>query len=288
MTNDHNLPWWLVKSIQKTMDEYDGGEEDYSATALNTPPMIYSLSKKHEVEEDYSDLLISFDGTALHNQVENTLTNEDGVVVEERYFATINVPDSPSKKKFVVSGKIDLYDETTRTLWDHKKSKMYKFINTDMKDFEQQLNVNRWLMHQNGVEVEYIKIAGFPRDFDMNGSERNRNYPEIAFVPCHIPLWCFEDVEEFIRNSILEKEHALRGRTRSCTQKERWQKDSVYRIVKPGATKSTKNCNSHEEALQYVKDNNIVEAEILEKKGEAIRCDKYCKYRQFCPDPGSL
>ena len=27
MTNDHNLPWWLVKSIQKTMDEYDGGDE---------------------------------------------------------------------------------------------------------------------------------------------------------------------------------------------------------------------------------------------------------------------
>ena len=285
MKNRYNLPDWLVESIQFVRDKYDSGDSDFSTTTLNKPPMIYVLEQQHEVEQDAADLLPSYTGTMVHDGIEDSLKDNERYVVEERFYRTIYINESPiEKKEFLIGGQIDLFDRETQLLWDHKNSSIYKFLKGDHDDYVKQHSVNKWIMEGNGYEVKGARVSGFPSDWKRSDARYDPNYPQIRFVPLEVELWDEITTMAYIKQSILDKLYAMQGKIRPCSAKERWQRPNKYALMKEGSARAIKLYDSKEEAVEALKDGYYVE----DRPGKAIRCEDWCDVRQWCPNPGPI
>ena len=292
LTNHYGLPDWLIEAVGYIQSKYEPGEKtDYSATSLAEPPMIAGLKYQYrdQLEQDASEALAAFMGTCVHDSLEEAIKDNERYIVERRFYNTIHVPDSPTKKDFVISGQIDLYDLETQHLSDHKITSTIKILRGDHSEYEAQASVNRWLMRANGYDPKSFSIAGFLKDWRRGESKRDSNYPNFPFKKLDLPFWSEEATEEYIRNAIIEKEFAKQGIMRPCTKEERWQRDGVFAIMKKGRKSSIRNLSTREEAEQYIKDKDLKGVWIEERKGEAIRCDAgYCPVAQFCNQSGPL
>lgn len=284
MKNSKNLPEWLVEVVGKTRNQYSPGEEtDYSATSLIVPPMIYALEKKYQPEDDVNDALSAFLGTAMHDKIEEHLKDNPRYLVEKRYYKKIHVPDSPTKKDFVVSAQIDLYDKETKTLSDHKLSKMYSFQH-EKEEYEIQLNIQAWLLRDQGYDPQYLRINGFAKDWGATSVGRSKDYPESMYIPVSFPLWEDEDVEAYIRNSILEKEYAKLGQMIICTDKQRWARPASYKVKRKGRKTAIRCFDTQVAAEEYIRNmKKPTGKEYVEYvPGEDVRCKHYCKVNKYC------
>ena len=62
MKNRHDLPQWLLNAVIDTRAQYNPGEKtDYSITSLIQPPMVYTLTKQHQPEEDVADARVQLE-----------------------------------------------------------------------------------------------------------------------------------------------------------------------------------------------------------------------------------
>ena len=268
-----DLPKWLQRVIEETGNAYTKGKSDFSTTELISPPLIRKLMKEHkdELEVLPEDQLASFFGTGCHNQIENIfdLIDEDQkeYIVEERMYAEIN--------DYVIGGQIDLYVVEDEELWDHKFTSIYKLMSGDHFDYEAQLNINRWLLHQNGYNVKRLFISGFPLDWRKSDSRNREDYPNSRFKPLEFPLWKLGDTEEFIRERI-----ALHTSESPpvCTEKERWKKTDTWAVMKFKQKRAVKLCNSMREAEQYAGADNYIEF----REGKNLRCEEYCPVNKWC------
>lgn len=276
MNNKHNIPEWLVDTIQWSRDNYSPGESDYTTTTLLKPARIYALSKLHrdEVEEDVSDNFASFFGDCVHTAMESALIENDRYIVEERFYLPIEVDG----KVFMVGGQIDLYDKETKVLSDHKFTSVMKYTMGDKDEYEQQLAINRWLLQGHGYEVNECKINMFLKDWRNGEAKKDPDYPRVPFVELDFPLWPDENVRNFIRQSIHEKESALRGFHTACTEEERWARPSKWALMKKGGKRAVKLYDNEEEATNAAGKDMFVQF----RAGEDIRCDSYCSVNKFC------
>lgn len=285
MKNRHNLPQWLCDTVKYLRDKYNPGESDYTATSLLKPPMMYALEKKHEdeIETDVADNLASFFGTSVHDAIESALVDNDRYIVEKRFYRKIRVDDAPGRKKvFLIGGQVDLYDKETKQLSDHKYTSIMKYLMGDKSEYESQLAINRWLLRGNGYDVDSVAINLLAKDWRKGEMRRNPDYPPTPFVPLHLPLWEDEDVETFIRNQIIEKEHAKLGTYRVCTEEERWTRPSKYAVMKKGRKSAVRVLDTEEQAKDYMKD--LDKKHYIEHRpGENIRCEQYCNVAEWCP-----
>ena len=283
MKNELGLPDWLVEVVEQTRNQYDPGEKtDYSATSLLVPPMIYTLQKEHQPEEDVSNALPAFFGTCVHNQIEYFLKDNPRYIVEERLYHTFYIPDAPGdKKEYVVSAQIDLFDKENKELSDHKLSKMYSF-QKEKFEYEAQLNLQQYLLRKKyGEVVESIKINGFAKDWSAAG--RGRDYPPSAYIPVDFPVWADEDVEAWVAHCVVEKEQALNGQIRLCDSRERWQTPSKIALMKKGRKSAVKLYDSMEEAERALAEKDEKHY-IEDRPGIDIRCtnEVFCPVREHC------
>lgn len=287
MKNRHNLPEWLCETVQYLRDKYDPGKSDYTATSLLKPPMLFALEKKYadDIETDVADNLASFFGTSVHNSCEDALQHNKRYIVEERFYRKIKVPNSPGEKKtFLIGGQVDLFDLETNQLSDHKYTSIMKYLMGDKSEYEQQLNINRWLLRGNGHTVDSVRINLLAKDWRKGESKKNPDYPPTPYVPVDLPIWDDEDVETFIRNQIVEKEHAKLGTYRVCTEEERWARPSKYAVMKKGRKSAVRVLDSQEEAEQYIIDKKLDKSHTIDfRPGENIRCEQYCPVSEWCP-----
>jgi len=284
MKNELGLPAWLVEVVEQTRNQYDPGEKtDYSATSLLVPPMIYALQKEHQPEEDVRDALPAFLGSGLHNEIENCLKQNPRYLVEERLYAEIDVPDSPTKKTFIVSAQLDLYDKELCEVSDHKLSKIFSFRG-NKPEYEFQLNFQAWLLRKHGYETKALKINGFAKDWSFVQTEINKDYPKALYVPVEFPLWDDVDVEEFTRRAIVEKENAKIGQIRVCSPEERWAKPTQYKVRREGRKTALRVLNSRQDAEQYIANlSKPTGKEYIEEiEGDDTRCKFYCNVREHC------
>lgn len=290
LTNAYGVPDWLGQVIGHIQAQYNPGNSDYTATSLLEPPMITGLKYQYadQLEQDISDTLAAFLGTAVHDSIEAALKDDPRYLIEQRFYRKIEVPDSPAKKVFVVSGQIDLYDLETQHLSDHKITGGYKIQFGDHFDYEAQASVNRWLMQANGYDPQSFAINAIIKDWRRSESKQKANYPDIPFVELPLPFWSINDTEEFIKEKILEKEYAKQGVMRPCSKYERWQKDSKFAVVKKGRKSSVRNFDRQEDAEKYIENNNLEGHWVEERKAEATRCESFCPVSQFCNQSGPL
>jgi hypothetical protein len=92
-------------------------------------------------------------------------------------------------------------------------------------------------------------------------------------------MWTKEEQEKYIKERIAL--HKLDDY--KCSAEEMWQSEDVFKVMKGNAVRSTKNCNTEQEALEYIsRMPNPKEYTVEKKQSEFRRCDEYCEVSKFC------
>ena len=268
VTNVHGLPEALVRAV--TNDPYSNGGADISVTTLIDAPQIRRLKKRHAeaITVDVSERIWTLLGQAVHTILERAALQSDGMVAETRLFATV--------KGWKLSGQFDVMALETGVLSDYKVTSTAKV--TDLDKWTQQLNILRWLAHQNGEAVKSLEIIAILRYWKKGEAERKPSYPQTPILRIPIPMWTVEEAEEFIEERITLHQHDDRMHSVRCTDDERWYTGTTYAIVKPGNTRALRVLDEPPEPSS-VPEGYTVE----ERPGEYRRCASYCEVRAFCP-----
>lgn len=271
-----DIPKWLEECLIKTNERYSKGKSDFSTTELISPPMIVRLKKENDVEIDPISYLNSFTGTSVHNQIEKMLESDDKYIVEERYYCDIEVDG----KTYKISGQIDLYEKESKKMYDHKNTSIFKVTQPDHEEYEQQLNINRYILHQNGIECESLHISAFPVDWRKSESKNKPDYPEIRYKTLDIPMWSLDKTLKFIKDRI--RKHTAEN-VSICSEKERWKTKDVYAVKNPKRKTAVKLHYNEVDAYKHVLKLGGKPYYVEHREGEDKRCEEYCIVNMFCP-----
>lgn len=275
LTNKLKLPDVLVRAIRN--DGYSRGKSDISVTQLITPPYQRQLMETTERIEDVSDMIWSLLGTAVHHVIERAATPED--ISEERFFYTVNGK--------TVSGQCDLLADGT--LYDFKVTSVWSYINGGKAEWEQQLNLLRFLAatkanatNDNRYVASKLAIVAFFRDFQKLKAGID-GYPEAAAALIEIPVWPMERAVEYLLERI--EAHFAKEPT-PCTDEERWATAEVYALMK----------KDRKSAVKLFSERDPAEAMAAEKGKDHYvelrpktyrRCESYCSVAHSCPHHNS-
>jgi len=220
LTNDANLPSPLVKAISN--DSYDRGECDFTVTELLVPPRARALTRRHwlEIEEDASDMIWRLLGQIGHTILERAA---DPAYSEHRFYGKVAGK--------TVSGRADLhYDGGYYHIWDYKFTSMYTVKDGMKPEWEQQVNMLRWLaVHQ----LKYVPMSKTPwkidrgsicvvyRDWYKSLVGVRRNYPTHGVQVLPVRLWPLTHTLKFMEGRV-RAHMASEVILPQCTDEERW------------------------------------------------------------------
>jgi hypothetical protein len=271
ITNVHGLPASIVAAVQN--DPYQGGG-DISCTKLIDAPKISELSRRHrdQITVDVSERVWALLGQAVHTILERAGLRQEGMVAEERLFAEVN--------GWQVSGQFDSMDLMLGHLADYKVTTTFKSKGSDK--WVQQLNVLRWLAHQNGYTVNSLSIIAIFRDWRKVEAQRNTrgDYPPAAIQEIHVPLWSLEETEDYIYERVALHQAARKGTDIPCSDEERWYDRDTWALMKPQAKRALRVFDTEAEAQEHKLTNDGYV--IVKRHGEYKRCATYCDVSAFC------
>lgn len=266
VTNVHGLPQSIVAAV--TNDPYVGGG-DISVTKLIDSPRVRVLTQvnRDRISVDVSERVWALLGQAVHTILERAGLREQGMIVEQRLFAEVN--------GWTLSGQFDVMHLESGKISDYKVTTVWKKNGSD--SWTRQLNVLRWLAHQNGQEINSLEIVAIFRDWRKTEAQRNPEYPQAAIQVIPVPVWDLDEVDTYVRERVMLHQMASDGAEFDCTDEERWYSGDSFALMKPGAKRALK-----------VKDTPFTAAEVPEghevvvRKGEYKRCLHYCDVALFC------
>jgi hypothetical protein len=266
LTNIHDLPQALVDAVRN--DPYKGGG-DISVTKLIDSPQRRVLlgTYKEAIVEDVSERIWSLLGQAVHTILERANKSD---IVEERLFADVD--------GWSVSGQFDRMDLHNETLDDYKCTSTYKVMMSDMKEWERQLNILRWLAAQNGYKIEKLRIIAILRDWRKADAKRKPEYPQKPVATIEIPVWSLDETYEYIKIRVNLHQSAVAGEKVECTDEERWYEGTTYALMKKGGKRAIRVFERKEDAESQLADGQYVET----RKGGYRRCAEYCEVSEFC------
>lgn len=275
ITNRYDLPQPLVEMMSK--DRYSKGASEYSVTGLLSPPKVQRLREQYDdaLEQDISEMLYAFLGTALHSRFEEIKTKN--FIKEERLFTELEGTK--------ISGAIDIQEVTPAgiILWDYKFTSVWSVMK-EKREWVEQLNLYKWLVETVKRErVVGLKVCAMLRDYTKY--ETKENYPQSPITVVDIPVWDSYTAETFVRDRLRMHQKAKVARDFSeelqdCTDEERWMSETVFAVKREGRKTAIKLFKSIEEA------NDLAEKEkgyVETRKGEPKRCTgNYCGVNQWC------
>jgi hypothetical protein len=282
LTNKYNLPEPFVLAVQGDQEEYDDGGYDISVTSLIAPAQQRRLMKEHwdEIEEDVSDRMWALFGSSVHYMLEMAGKRLDGALIEHRAMAVID--------GLSVSAKIDLLHEGV--LSDYKNTSIWAIkdaIENGKSEWTAQLNVQAYLLRQEGHEVNKLQIVAFAKDWRKGESMRYQGYPDKAVI---IPIedWGDEKTKAYIINRLFEH---FDNENPVCTSEEMWEKPDTYALMKKGRQSAVKVEASEQEIKTYAANKGLFDPASDEfngghyievRKGDRVRCADYCGASKFC------
>lgn len=275
-TNNYNLPERVINVIK-------GGRKDkrpdigrLSITDLIDEPLPRILYINHydDIVRDYSDLLQATMGTALHTRYE-TFATEDDDEAEVKFEDAVN--------DMIVVGKADNYMDDG-TILDLKTVNVYgpKY---KIDKYTKQLNCYAWQRRKRGFDVNKLIVDVWYRNWTLSNIHY-KEYPQILYEQIEIPLWSFEEQDEYIRNQVeyhlsfnIEKypEDYKANCFNCCPDKVRGIR---YEAYKKGNKTPTK-VEDTKEALELWASKQKFDVEI--RKSDPVFCINYCRSRSICP-----
>ena len=278
LTNKYKLPQTFMNVLNR--NSYTKGKAHLSATELISSPRIVQLRKTQwdNLEEDVSEKIWAIFGTAIHSVLE--LGKDENHVIEQRLHANVDGWD--------ISGAIDLQriEADGIVVCDYKTTGAWAVMN-EKKDWEQQLNIYAWLVEKvKKTPVKSLEIIAIIRDWSRRDAQVKEGYPEAPVKVIDVPLWTFEDRENFIKERIRLHSDAqfateVGGDLPFCTSSEMWEKQTVWAVRKIGNVRAKAICVKEEDAKAMVEElGKGYEVEV--RPGERTRCANFCQVRDFC------
>lgn len=266
VTNVHGLPQSIVAAV--TNDPYTGGG-DISVTRLIDSPRVAHLSQLHrdQLTVDVSERVWSLLGQAVHTILERAGLRQEGMVAEERLYAEV--------LGWSLSGQFDVMDLDQKQITDYKVTTVYKAKGNDK--WTQQLNVLRWLAHQNGHEIDKLQIVAIFRDWRKTEAQRSNDYPKAAIQAIDIPVWDLQEAQDYIEERVFLHQQMREKGTLLCTDEERWHDGDKWAVIKPRAMRAMRVYDA-EPLPEQIPEGYIVE----HRRGEYKRCAHYCDVAPFC------
>jgi hypothetical protein len=238
------------------------------------------LRKKYDekIEVDVTDMVWSIFGTAIHGVLEHG--RDDNHLVEERLHSSLD--------GWSISGAIDLQitDGDGVIVSDYKTTGAWSVMN-EKKDWEYQLNIYAWLVEKvKEKPVKKLEVVAIIRDWNRRDAQSREGYPEAPVKVIDIPLWSYEERENFIKERITLHSHALFATETGedlpfCTPEQMWEKPMMWAVKKVGGVRAKNVCYTEEEAnekLELAGKNHFIEV----RPGERTRCANYCSVKDFC------
>ena len=290
-TNASNLPKAIERAVSN--DPYDSSGSDISTTRLIAPPRIRVLEKRNYdlLKEDVADRIFSLLGQSVHHIIERAKTRKE--LSEKRLF----YKDEKITNGWTLSGAFDLLNREGH-LTDFKVTSAWQVVHAlkDGKpDWENQLNVldflcrknpNELINYKTKIKVKRLSVMAILRDWSLFQTMRSDNYPrkQVAMIP--IRRWTEDEQDNYVRERIKIHQNAEKvSKLPLCTATERWRKEDQFAVMKSGRKSALRLLDTKQLALDYLKSQNMVEGvgcSIVERKGEDVRCQHYCKVNQFC------
>ena len=273
-TNRTQLPDHIAHVLREAFlnDSYDGprGEHEISVTTLVGPAQKRVLERRHaaDLSMDVLDTVPALLGQGLHSILERGATNGVTAVPEERL--------ATHHDGWLISGKSDLYETTDKILVDYKSSSVWSFI-FGKKDWNDQLNVLRWIRERNGQRVNGLAIVLFCGDWRRGEALKNPDYPaRVVNIP--IPMWTMDEATAYVDARLKLHRDAQDGQNVPCSEEERWQKPTSWALVKDGNKRAASLHSTEADAVANLRGGQHVE----KRPGESVRCNGYCLAASFC------
>lgn len=278
LTNKYGLPETFMNILARPT--YNKGGAHLSVTEIISSPRIVQLKRRHwdDLEEDVSDKLFAMLGTAMHNMLEHG--KADNHIIEQRLHANVEGWD--------ISGAIDLQivEPDGVVVQDYKTTGSWAVMNPKT-DWEQQLNIYAYLVERvKSTPVKAVQVTAIIRDHNKRDAKNKEGYPKAPFKVIDIPLWTYEQRENFIKERIrLHSNAHFAAETNDalpfCTPEEMWEKATSYAVRKVGNKRATAVCDTQDQAEAKVEElGKGYEIEV--RPGERTRCAEYCQVRDFC------
>jgi hypothetical protein len=287
LTNRFNLPEPFVAAVSS--DDYERGDAEYTSTELIRPSRILAYSRKHDADltEDVSDRVWAFQGSTKHVVLERIAkTNPERYLVEYR-FETV-MPGTGAK----ISGKIDLFDKQlgSRTLYDWKETSVWKFMLGDTKEWEQQANINLYLMRVNGFNVKRLVNIAILKDWKarMARFSKEPDYPKCAVHVMPLPMWSVGEAQSYI-NERVEKHRREAANPPVCTKNERWQRDASFAVMRTDRKRAIRLYQNKDQAeaamlqaMRIAPPGDAKKFYIENREAEPVRCLDFCPVQLVC------
>jgi hypothetical protein len=285
LTNKFELPEPFVAAV--TDDPYKRGDAEFTSTELIRPSRILSYQRKHEADivEDVSDRVWAFQGQTKHIVLERIAKADPTRYLVERRLET-TMPVTGAK----ISAQLDLFDFKDGTLYDWKETSVWKFMVGDTKEWEQQANINLYLMRMNDFNVHRVINIAILKDWKIREARfgRKEDYPKCAVHVMPLPMWSIGEAQSYI-NERVEKHRAEAANPPVCTKKERWQRDAQFAVMKQG----------RKSAIRLYMDKDQAEAAMMQamraappgdakkyyietRNAEPVRCLDFCGVQTYC------
>jgi len=275
ITNYNKIPEPIYRAVCKNWYSGEGAEYFCSVTELLKPDKLFVLERRHkdQLSVEASDLIWSLMGSAMHRVLEASETGD--TLNEERLFTKVNGK--------IISGGVDLYEN--RVISDFKFTSVWNYIYSNRREWEQQLNLYSYLYQSAGFDVDKLQIIAIFRDWSASKANHEKNYPkQIEIIP--IRKWSIDQCEHFIKKRLFKLELALKlpdDVVKECNQRDRWQDDDIYAIMKKGNKRAIKLCTSEKQAKAFCKTNiNKDKLTIELRKSVPRRCENYCSVSHYC------
>jgi hypothetical protein len=274
----------IIDAIRK-LDNYSRGEARFTTTELVLPERILALTAKHKPEIHEESSVWQVMGSALHQVLKSAaeMVDPSRFITEQRFQATL--PDGT-----VISSQIDVYDRKTKTLDNYKVCSVWKFILQDSPEWEQQLNIEAYVLRMNDLEVSHVRNIAFLRDWNARKARTTKqgDYPPNDIHEVEVKLWTIAEQQEWIMDRVSKHDAAATGETPLCSKKERWQRNASVAVMKKGRKSAIRVMDDEDRAYammrQLERNANPGEKFYLEERpSEPVRCLSYCPVNKWCP-----
>ena len=280
LTNNFGLPETIMNALHRPT--YTKGGANMSVTELLGSPRIVQLKRRHwdDIEQDASEMVWSLFGTAIHHVLEHG--KGDNHLIEQRLHAEVD--------GWHISGAIDLQEieEDGIVISDYKTTSSFKVM-SGSDDWEEQLNLYAFLVEfTKKIPVKKLQIVAIVRDWSAREAVYKEGYPKAPITVIDIPLWPYENRLQFIKDRIgLHSDAMFAEETDDelppCTPKDMWERPTSYAVMKEGGKRASSVHPTKEEAEKAWSElKDYPKYQIIERKGERVRCANYCQVSKWC------
>lgn len=271
ITNKLNLPQVFV-NYATSDKEYQPNR--YSVTELLGSVREILLTRLHanEIKEDVADCIPALLGSAVHKILEENAPegSEPEFKIEVEF-----------KGKTIV-GIIDLLNREQKLIEDYKTCSVSKIMKQDFNDWYLQGGIYAYLiLLLLGIKIKKLKFYAIMKDWSKIKCYTSANYPSSA-----VYVWEYDLKDSdyiYIEQYLSDKLTLIDSGINQCTDEEKWYTGDSWAVYKQkGDAKAIKLCSSEIEAKGYLENKLGGNGFVEKRQGECLKCNYYCKVKEWC------